>query len=129
MIINTKNWSKQIFRENSRVGNMKGSNVTQNTISIIAQFFYFNFFSFFFWENSCLSRFYKHILKNPLIRWNKLKSFVEKVIFTCCFSVVFFFSVFTNNAGGPLLHLCLLLMKLLSFSFLHHKEFYVRFKL
>ena len=45
--------------------------------------------------------------------WNKLKFFVENVLFTCCFSIFFFFflGVFPNNAGGPLLHLCLFLMR------------------
>ena len=91
------------------------SKVTYNTILIIAQSFYFYFY--FFWVNSCLSRFYKSVLKSPiLIRWNKLKFFVEKVLFTCCFPVCFFFSFFfTNNAnGGPLLHCCLLFSYLLN---------------
>ena len=40
---------------------------------------------------------------------NKLKFFVENVLFTCCFSWVFW-GVFPDNAGGPLLHSCLLLL-------------------
>ena len=93
--------------ENSRLGN-EGSKVTQNTISIIAQFFYFNFFVCL--ESSCLSRFYKNVLKNPiLIRWSSLsKRFFLHVVFSVCLFVV----VFTNNAGCPLLHCCLLIYQL-----------------
>ena len=48
-------------------------------------------------------------------RWNKLKFFVENVLFTCCFSGFFggFWGVFPNNAGGPLLHLCLFIRRLI----------------
>ena len=68
--------------------------MTQTNISITVLIFFF--FSSFFWENSCLSMFYKNMLKNPiLIRWNKLKFFVEKVLVTtCCFSGFFFFFFF-----------------------------------
>ena len=51
-------------------------------------------------------------------RWNKLKFFVENVLFTCCFCVFFgcYLGVFPNNSGGPLLHLCLFHLLLLVFD-------------